>query len=349
MIRFMKVFEIDPELKVIEVEGELLDSLDDRVHDFFKKHIHNSLIHKNTKEVRFKINNTDTVNNCQACFNVETFANSSRNIAGSLATNIHSNVTNNFHLIIAVYQVDTDDWFLDNNENVLAILKMETNQGVQMENGEFRIQPNMLPDLGNQLQKCAFVIKSFVDNFEVNNQNLGYHSRILDKQDATISNYFMNLLDSAVVADNGESSKLAQTFISKSLKKYVETPEAELSIDRDLGIIFSRRNRTSIESIVTELQGHLSGERLEQAGFTIDGLSDDIFSKIRQKNPSARNEFESIPYKPDKRILKNDEHSVMISIEKALVEQDIIEIQVPVPPDTYYTIIIPEDLITIDQ
>jgi hypothetical protein len=345
----MRVFEIDPELKVVDVEGELIDSLDDRVHDFFKEHIYNSLIHKNTKEVRFKINNTDTVNNCQACFNEETFADSSRNIAGSLATNIHSNVTNNFHLIIAVYQVDTDDWFLDNNENVLAILKMETNQGVQMENGEFRIQPNMLPDLGNQLQKCAFVIKSFVENFEDNNQNLGYHSRILDKQDTTVSNYFMNLLDSAVVADDGESSKLAQQFISKNVKKYVETEQDQVNVDRNLGIIFSRRNRTSIDAIVTELERHISLEKLEQAGLTIDGLSDDILLKIRQKNPSARNEFESIPYKPAKLILKNDDHSVMISIEKALIEDDIIEIQGPQDINRNYTIKIPENLVTSDQ
>lgn len=349
MIRLMKIFEIDPELHVIDIEGELIKKVKPEVHNFFKKHIYQSINNKKAKDVRFRSEESTTFTDCVNCFNEDMFSESSKNIAKNLATNIHSNVTSNFHLIItllAVNEGDKVDLEVGVDEYILSIIKMETSHGIQMEQNKFIIQPNMLPDLGNQLQKGSFVIKSFVENYEENNQGTKFHSRILDKQDKAISNYFMNLMGSTVVADDGESSKLAQQFISKNVKKYVASEGERVSVDRMLGSIFSRREKTSVGAIVTQLEHYVNSETLENSGFTIDGLSDEIFNQMRQRNPSVRNEFQAIPYMPDKTIIRNEDHSVMVSIEKGLIEDRLVEIYTPNDDNDHkYTIIIPEDII----
>lgn len=349
MIRLMKIFEIDPELHVIDVEGELINEVEPEVHEFFKKHIYQSINNKKAKDVRFRSERSRTFIDCVNCFNETMFSESSKNIAENLATNIHSNVTSNFHLIITLLEMnegDNVDLEVEvDEEYILSIIKMETNHGIQMEQNEFIIQPNMLPDLGNQLQKGSFVIKSFVENYEENNQGTKFHSRILDKQDRAISNYFMNLMGSTVVADDGESSKLAQQFISKNVKKYVASEGERVAVDRTLGSIFSRRERTSVGAIVTQLEQYVNDDTLERAGYTIDGLSNEIFNQMRQRNPSVRNEFESIPYMPEKTIIRNEDRSVMVSIEKGLIEDELVEIQMPTADNRKYTIIIPEDII----
>ncbi|EOS7942023.1 hypothetical protein D1F47_RS06840, partial [Enterococcus hirae] len=54
MIKCLKIFEIDPDLEVIQNEGELLNEFEDGVDRFFRTHIIKSIEHMNTKVARFR-------------------------------------------------------------------------------------------------------------------------------------------------------------------------------------------------------------------------------------------------------------------------------------------------------
>lgn len=325
MINKLKVFEIDPELKVIVNQSEVMEDFAAGVHGFFETHIYQSMTNNKTKDVRFRNDHNDMIRYCREALGEGEFSESSSEIASNLAINIHSNVTRNFHLMVAEYEVDNDEWFLHNGERVLAILKMETNNGVQMIDGEFEVRPDMLPDLGNQLQKCGFVIDSHIQNFEENNIGTGFHSKILDKQDSTISNYFMKLMESVVVADDGESTKMARNFIAKIGKKFVDN-ENKNEYTKQLDMIMSRRAHTNVNAIVTELGPYYEENQLESEGLTIDGLSDTIFEHMRQSNNSVKYDFVSEPFSPPKVSLRSNNSSVNITIEQALVDRNIVQI-----------------------
>lgn len=340
MIECLKVFEIDPELKSVDKESETYQNLDFEVNDFFKKHMKKSIENKKAKLVRFRNENSSIVNQSKKCFVAETFEEGAKEIARNLAFGIHANVVRNFHFIVVVYRVEDDNWLYDRGERILGILKMETNNGVQMRDEDFLVQADMLPDLGNQLQKCSFIFESFLNNYEENNNGENYHSKILDKQDSTISNYFMNLMESIEVANDELMSKYAEQFIKKHVKPFVDK-EDYILVDNKVDTIMSRRENTSVSAIVNQLQEYIRLDFLEAAQFTIDGLANDIFSKIQGKNPSVHEEFLSTPFKPEKYMLKNEARSVIISIEQSLVNDGIVNIETD---NDNYSITIPNEL-----
>lgn len=339
MIEYLDVFEIDPVLQIITNESGIFRDLDNEVNHFFRNHIISSMENKRAKTVRFRDENSPIVRECRNCFSEDSFEVASRNIAHNLAMNIHSNVNETFHFILAVYEIDNDNNVYDEGERILSILKMKTNTGVQMTNGQFFIQEDMLPDLGNQLQKCSFVVESFLENYGENNTGNRFHSKILDKQDVSISNYFMNLMASAVVANDEDMSKLSETFINRVVRDFVSEDQID-EFDREMDIIYSRRQRVSVHGIIEQLEPFIQDNLLEAAGYTIDGLGDHVFEGMQARNPSVQAEFSTIPDASNKFKLGNVNRSVIVRIEKGLINT-VVTLVEPTVEDPNYTITIP--------
>lgn len=326
MINCLKVFEIDPELRIISNESTTLKKFEPQVSDFFRDHILKSVSDTHSKAARFKDDSDDIFKQCFECFSDSNFDKNSKKIAESLINNIHINVKKDFIFIVLSYTFETKDknaW-INVGEEILAIMKMETSDGIQIIDNDFDIHENMLPDLGNNLQKCSFVYKTKIENFDINNKGKEFHLKILDKQDKSISTYFINLMKSVVVADNEEMSKLAQRVIKKNLKNYIASEATREELDRDFRIIMSRRKRTSIKNIVEELFPILDKDRVHNSGITPKGLGDDVFKQILQINPSALNSFVAEPVNCPRYILRNKDHSVNLSIEKGLIDDGIV-------------------------
>lgn len=343
MIRALKIFEINPTLNFIEDEGDMIRNTEPFVDIFFKNHIINSINNKYTKPCRFRDEESDVFGNCTACFTIENFEASSRLIAEELSRSIHYSVNDNFIFIVVWYSFEGENDYFNDDENILAILKMETSDGVQLlNNSHLDIKENMLPDLGNQLQKCAFVYESYVNSFDINNQGDRFHLKILYKQDKSIASYFINLMKSVVVADDFEMSKLAVSTIKSSVKNYVLEDDRSL-VDNSLNVMMSRRENTSVTHMVNQLQDYIRMDMLNQSGIqTLDALADDIFEKILRRNPSATHDFRIEPVNPEKFFLRSIDRSVMISIEKGLIDDDTIETS---EDDNNHYLTIPKEIV----
>ncbi|HBJ9774194.1 TPA: hypothetical protein LES06_002898 [Listeria monocytogenes] len=223
---------------------------------------------------------------------------------------------------------------------------MDAKDGIQYINDEFDIKSNMLPDLGNQLQKCSFIYKTRIEKFELNNENEGFHLKVLDKQTENISNYFINLMSSAVVPNDQTMSRLAKSFVKKGLKKYANSEKDIENIGNEIESILSRRKKVSIQGIVDELSPFVSNKKLEEDGLTLNGLSNEIFGLMLQKNPSAQGEFTANPTGGERFTLRNKHKSVSVSIEKGLINSNIVEFDDS--NEDFFTLKIPKDLVFID-
>lgn len=342
MIKALKVFEINPNLNYVKKESKVIRAFDPTVDNFFKEHIVKSIKNKHSKPCRFRKNDSDIVRYSKACFDYSTFDEASKEIAENLSRNIHYSVKNNFIFIVIWYFFEGENDFFSDEENILAILKMETNDGIQMIEDDFDVHPDMLPDLGNQLQKCSFVYKSTLEDFDRFNIDDKFHLKILDKQDSTISTYFINLMNSVVVADDSVMSQLANKVIKDRVKEYT-TEENKKEVDKQMRIIMSSRKQTSIRDIVGQLEHLMEPSLLKSSNFfTIDAFSDDVFEIILKKNPSAMANFKTEPNNNDKYILRNDDRSVMISIEQGLLDNYTVKIS---ETKNKYTLVVPKNLV----
>jgi len=343
LIKYLKIFEIDPDLEVIETESALLKDFKNGVHNFFRGHIINSVEHINSKVARFRNSKSDIYRYCGSCFFEEQFEENSRNIANILKSNMHFSVKNKFILVILNYEFKKKELgFLDAEpdevEEILAIMKMETNDGIEVNNNDFVIHQNMLPDLGNHLQKCAFIYKSFLENYEVNNLDSNFHLKILDKQDKTISNYFINLMNSVLVADDEVMSRLAQRFVKHTARRYTDGQEDYEKVEKRIGVIMSQRKSTSVQNIFTEIFPLLNTEKLENEGHDINSLSEETFKLMRQNNPSAYSNFISQPVDGKKYILSSENRSIYLSIEQGLIDDHVVKVDTSKTRDIVITI-----------
>lgn len=328
MIEYLKVFEIDPDLGVISQESRTMKSFNRKVDHFFKKHILNSVTNTNSKSARFRSSKSEIYSSCLECFSKDKFDEAARSIADILKDSMHYSVKNSFLLIILNYQFDRDipELNSEGKEEILAIMKMEMNEGIQMNDNKFQIQPNMLPDLGNNLQKCSFIYKSRAMMFEENNIDDGFHLRILDKQDKTISNYFISLMNSVLVADDEVMSRLAQRFIRKKARAYTDSEASFEKVEKRINIIMSQRKKTSVRSIITEIYPYFSTEILAKKGDDEDSITEDTFELMLQSNPSAVSSFISQPTDGKKYMLSNDNRSIWVSIEQGLIDEKTVKV-----------------------
>ncbi|EGS0274477.1 hypothetical protein I7Z58_002970, partial [Listeria monocytogenes] len=166
------------------------------------------------------------------------------------------------------------------------------------------------------------------------------------KQTENISNYFINLMSSAVVPNDQTMSRLAKSFVKKGLKKYANSEKDIENIGNEIESILSRRKKVSIQGIVDELSPFVSNKKLEEDGLTLNGLSNEIFGLMLQKNPSAQGEFTANPTGGERFTLRNKHKSVSVSIEKGLINSNIVEFDDS--NEDFFTLKIPKDLVFID-
>ncbi|EAD9170212.1 hypothetical protein AOE63_14685 [Listeria monocytogenes] len=347
MLNKLKIYQIDPANNVVVKKGKLITQLEDKVDEFFYNHILKSISNPKTKTARFKSKTNQALLDSTKAFQGETsFEEATGNFSYELSKNIHSSVKDDFLLVFIEYTFENEDSSINPGETILSILKMDAKDGIQYVNDEFDIKSNMLPDLGNQLQKCSFIYKTRIEKFELNNENEGFHLKVLDKQTENISNYFINLMSSAVVPNDQTMSKLAKSFVKKGLKKYANSEKDIENIGNEIESILSRRKKVSIKGIVDELSPFVSDKKLEEDGLTLNGLSNEIFGLMLQKNPSAQGEFTANPTGGERFTLRNKHKSVSVSIEKGLINSNIVEFDDS--NEDFFTLKIPKDLVFID-
>lgn len=349
MLNKLKIYQIDPANNVISKKGKLTTKVKEQVDAFFSKHILKTISNSQTKTARFRTNTNLAFENATKAFlDEEGFIEASDSYSYELSKNIHGSVKDEFLLAFVEYYFEGDhSGIVDSGETIFAILKMDMNDGIQYTGDDFDIQPNMLPDLGNQLKKCSFVYKKRIDNFVDNNKETGFHLKVLDKTTPNVSNYFINLMSAAVVTNDAINSGLAKSFVKKNMKKYVNSEEDIENISNGLESIMSRRKKVNVPGIVEELSPFISEKKMENEGLTLDGLSDKIFEEMLQKNPSAQGTFIADPKGGKHFIISNKQKSVKVSIEIGLINDKIIEYD---DSDEYFiTLKIPKDLASIDQ
>ena len=197
MIQYLRLFHFNPSEDVVVITpGEIFNSIDARLSNFFLDHAQKSLDDRNTQNFRFKNKYVEFITYFQGCFlNEDSFDEHSHNIAEKMKDSISRNAKNDFYLVIFTNCNPTDF-----SQDYLCILKMDSMEGIHVNEGltlDFFSQ--MLPDKKSRLQKASFIYKekveTFIGNQEPDNHERMYiHSKILDRQDSSIRDYFMTTL-----------------------------------------------------------------------------------------------------------------------------------------------------------
>lgn len=328
-------------------------NLHPKIHTFFDKHIEKSLKNSKLKNFKFSNYNSTIYSASRGMLGVdendraeeEIFEMNSKIIIKKLAENIHKNVTNPFLFIVftAKHQITENV-----NEELLCLMKMDRFEGVQFSNNNFELQPDMLPDVRTDLQKCAFIYKSkisdlTIENFEEdqiasleednpNDDYSSFHSSILDKQDESISKYFMiSFMESYIIARDKEVTKLAQKHITTVLSKYINADSTRKDVKNYIDNELQKRKQTSVKLLVEEVMnnsGYINQELLLSNNLDVDSISAIVFNNMKTENISAYQEFVSIPEIIERttfRDIENDGRDIRIHIAKMYEESgDVI-------------------------
>lgn len=345
MIESLKVFKIDATLERISQNSNVITEFDTKVDYFFRSHIVQSIKDKKSKVARFKSELAPIVTHCKDTFNSENFDSAATNIANQVCSNIGYRVQKDFLIIVLVYSFEEGLNIFYSGNKILAVMKMDTSEGIQLTNNNFSIQPDMLPDLGNKLQKCSFIFEQFLHEFSNNNENDKFHLKILDRQDEQIASYFKNIFDAYPVSDDSLSSSIASKHIKRVIKKYVRE-EDKKKVDDKIDALLSRRENTSVEAIIQTFSDLVQEDYLKSDNIDdLDTLSNIIFNKMLEENPSVSSEFVfTFPHVP-RIYLKSSESQVKVSIEKGLVTNGIVEI-IHETSTGKYKIIVPDTLVS---
>lgn len=305
MIKYLRLFHFDPsEDVVIITPGEIFNSIDLQLSTFFWDHASKSLKDTNTQNFRFKNKDVEFVAHLQACFlDVDSFDSSSVKIADKMKNSLSKNSKNDFYLVIFTNVVEEKP-----HEDILCILKMDSMDGIHVGDSlTLDYFSQMLPDKKSRLQKASFVYKTkvedFVNNLEPDNQERLYiHSKILDRQDPSISGLFLDhFMDSFVVTDKPESiGKLAVNSVVAASKKYL-SPTGAFGVSDIKELLkneLSVEKQTSFDALADIIYGKLDPSLL--AGKTSENLATEAYDLAYKENPTVVRSFSGRFRKPPK-------------------------------------------------
>lgn len=323
------------------------DELDIKIHKFFEHHIKRSFENPKMKNLKFTNFSSTILSSSKSLLrldepreneNQEThFIRHAKILTKKLAENIHKNVTNPFLFIVLNFTFD--------DEELLCLIKMEKFFGVQFTDNNLLIQLDMLPDVKTDLQKCAFIYKSRIENLteddftdaeitdednEGNDQN-AFHSQILDRQDESVSKYFMtSFMESFVIAKDKEITKLAAKHITNELAKYLNVDSQKSDIKKYLDNELQKRKGTSILTLVDDVINNstfIDNDKIRNENTDGQNLSLTIFENMRNENSSAYQEFTSSPDFIERTVIKdtmNDGRDIRITFSKMYEEKGIV-------------------------
>lgn len=355
MIKMLTINEIEPvtdDTPVVNYSTVFTgNELKAEVHEFFKKHVDNIYENPKTRNGRF-INKVSTILNSigkilnneieieDANFifpddlneNHKNFYYNSKIIVDLLAKNISKNVKNPFLFVVLLLEHDELG-------DLIAFLKMDSHFGIQFSKSELVVHLNMLPDKERDLQKCALVFKNQLDTIPIDSTfNSGdFHTKILDKQDIAISQYFMtSFLDNNVITNDKENTKLASKHITSVMLRFANEGVSRPQIKTYIENIFQNRNVTSIESIVEDLINNsnlINKGTVKNLNFDSASLRKVVYNNMLNENKSAQQTFTAEPDFVEKRVIKDKTsagkdlkfHVAEVMISKGVVKYDYEE------------------------
>lgn len=162
-------------------------------------------------------------------------------------------------------------------------------------------QLDLLPDKSQALQKGALVFKNNLEQYPVeqsyraNHEETIFHTKIRDSQDSTISKYFMKgFLDSSIVYRDKENTTSAISNIKVLLSPYLKIDKEPSQIVDYIKENFTYGAQTSVKAIVDSVIDNsklIDKGNLEKANHDNESISNAIYSKMLDLNPSSSDSF----------------------------------------------------------
>ncbi|MGE7623550.1 hypothetical protein ACQKMD_10945 [Viridibacillus sp. NPDC096237] len=327
------------------------EHLKNEIHLFFENHINNIIMNKKTRNGRFKNDVSTILNSIEHLLSLKNnpipndseeipetlsedeklFYYHSKKVTDQLAKSINKNVKKPFLLVILHFNHEVYG-------EIIAIIKMERIFGVQFSRQELHVQIDMLPDKERDLQKCTIIFKNKLinlpvnSNFRENNNQNDHHTKILDRQDLAISQYFMtSFLDNIIITLDKENTQLATQFITSELEKYVSEGCTKKNIKDYIDNKMQERTHTSIETIVEDLINNtnfVNRDTIQIANQDSESLSALIYSQMLNANPSAQQTFTADPNYIEKKVIKDIKSSgkeLKISIAQTIINKGVVK------------------------
>ncbi|WP_020189679.1 hypothetical protein [Kurthia sp. Dielmo] len=284
-----------------------------RIHSFFGKHIDNIYGHETARAGRFNNTTSTILHAFNNLLNVEgneaiqvdnetenniseedkKFLHFTNIISKQLLHNIGRKAQKNFLFVIIQCE------HLEHGE-LIAIMKMERVFGVRYSEEKLTEQLDLLPDKQTALQKGAIILKTKLEEFPVSDNyredTTAFHTRFLDRNDSTISKYFMKgFLDNSIINGNKENTKSAITQINLQLSPYLKEDYTDKAISNYLYENISYGSHTSVSELVKMVVNNsplINKKLLENSNQDVTTISNNVFNEMLNQNSSACAEFQ---------------------------------------------------------
>lgn len=183
---------------------------------------------------------------------------------------------------------------------LVAILKMEKLFGVHYSARELHEQLNMLPDKKSGLQKAAVIFKDkliqFSDLKAFENDPTSYHTKIVDKQDTTISKSFIEaFLGNSIIHKNIENTLSAFSQIQIYFENYLLPDFKKNDVEKFLTENTQYKSTTTVKELVEKVisdSPFIDKNKLSEKNLGTDEISITIYKEMQKQNSSASAEFQ---------------------------------------------------------
>lgn len=302
------------------------------IKDFFEKHAGKVLNSNRTQNARFRNQDVIFLDYMDSLFNsLENFEKNSVYLAEKFSMSLKKPPRKSFYLIFFNACIHSEECF--------AILTMEARQGVQVNDDDFDLVEEILPDKESRLKKAAVIYRKYSQDFKngdespVNEDEMPIrHAVLIDSQtntgDSAISEYFIvNFLDSEIMADNPSAvAKILLDSVTKTVSPFLKDGYKVRDIKKSLKTKFSSEQRSSFQDVINYLSDLLSIEKINAKNLDWESLSELAYDNAKRENKTITKTFTAKVTRVPKIILrdKNDGKSINLSFsEMSLKNHDV--------------------------
>ncbi|HEM5084762.1 TPA: hypothetical protein U1247_000676 [Streptococcus suis] len=305
---------------------------------------------RNVKNFRFRRPTSELVTSISEIFESrDNFERYSQIIADRFKESIGRRFQKDFYLVVFVTHLDSED--------LLFIAKLETNTAIQVsDQNTLTTLKNVLPDSKSRLHKAAVIYKERTIDFKENREEVGrerdyVHSRVLDRSDENISEYFLSqFLESDPVIDNPEAAaKIAVDSILNVTKPYLLTQYKPENVDEKLRLFLSEKQSTSFEGLIGQVSNFIDFDNPDRP-IDAEKLATEAYELAKWKNNTVLQTFEAKFQRPPRKtfisIDQNGDKKFKISYYISLESQDIVSWE---EDENYKILKIDKDLLPIEE
>lgn len=324
------------------------------IQDFFERHAESISSSKRIQNIRFKGPKVLFIDYFENLFDsYEKFDFNSKKIAKKFQGDLTNAKRKDFILILFDMQ--------SQHGNSLVILTMEAKEGLQLENDDFNIITDLLPDSTAKLKKAAIIFEnetlSYRQELEEQPQEDELpirHAVVIDSQtlENNINLSFAKFLDSQIIADKPTAvAKILLDVFPKQVKPYLEKGVLKKDIKDELKRMFSTRKISNFKDVTEALidKKLLSNEKIKNDNLDSETLAQKIFSSARRRNNSINMKFEAEVSRIPKKILvdKRGGKNINVSISEASIRDGYVDFNDE--EDFHYIIKVKRDAVDIKE